>query len=474
MQCLMCQLSFNLGKQLSNHIKRDHELSSEQYTTQYLYKNQRPKCKTCGAETRYSAFKFKDFCKLHAREAMSIAGSIGGKAPAWNKGQTKATDERIRILAQKQLNSGNAFFGHKHSLETKRKISDVKTLGSSTVLERIVKRSNEFHLITDLIDYWSRQDQYLTFECVVCGTQQEKTLQAFERGSLCRTCFPFGQSQWEIDVLRWCERFDVRILPKNRSVIKPKEIDIYFPDHQFGIECNGLYYHSENSPDGIDSNAHLVKYRLCSEQNTRLFQIFEDEWLNPNKRIICENMIMSRLGLISTKIGARNLEIVELDTATEREFFNKNHLMGYIPSQHCFGLAKNNEIFAAISLKKPRQARKYEHTLEVARFASRIGIQVQGGLSRLVRCSAQFARSEGFTKILTYVDRRVGSGKSYEKAGFTLIGETGLDFWYTDNERRFHRLKFRAKAGKSEREVAAEAKVSRIYGCGSWIFAINI
>ncbi len=50
---------------------------------------------------------------------------------------------------------------------------------------------------------------------------------------------------------------------------------------------------------------------------------------------------------------------------------------------------------------------------------------------------------------------------------------TGIDYWYTDCTERFDRFAFRATAGKSEREIAIERNVTKIYGAGSYIFAMD-
>ena len=71
---------------------------------------------------------------------------------------------------------------------------------------------------------------------------------------------------------------------------------------------------------------------------------------------------------------------------------------------------------------------------------------------------------------MTYADRRFGEGKSYEKCGFKLIGDTGIDYWYTDCDTRIDRSKIRAKDGKSELEIANESGFLKIHGCGSNIY----
>jgi RNase P subunit RPR2 len=57
--CKICNDTFLAGKELSNHVKKAHNLSSLEYTVQFLYDGKRPTCKVCESETRYSSFSFK-------------------------------------------------------------------------------------------------------------------------------------------------------------------------------------------------------------------------------------------------------------------------------------------------------------------------------------------------------------------------------------------------------------------------------
>jgi hypothetical protein len=45
-----------------------------------------------------------------------------------------------------------------------------------------------------------------------------------------------------------------------------------------------------------------------------------------------------------------------------------------------------------------------------------------------------------------------------------------IDYWYTDNVLRYDRFKYRAHDSKSEKQIALEASVSKIWGCGSFVF----
>ena len=475
MDCRLCDSSYDDAKKLSNHIRSNHCLSSEDYTIQVYYNGIKPVCLECNAPVRYVAFSFKTFCKQHAKLAMKEGGKKGGKAEAWNRGLTKETNFRIKEQSLKMTGVGNHFYGRRHSQDALQKISLSKMLVTSTLEERLFLRQKEFKLITSIDDYKSRQDQYLSFECLICGEIQPKTLQAFERGSRCYKCYPVGKSNWELDVFSYVKSVSSDVVSGDKSMISPKEIDVYVPSRKFGIECHGLYWHSEGAqPDQFfDKNKHLEKFNLASQSGIKLLQLFEDEWRD--KRQICESLILHRLRLDFYKCKTWSTRVVELNAKEQREFFDKTHIAGYVPSKITWGLRdRSGDIVAALSLRVPRHGLRYDNCLEIARFSTALKTSVPGGLSKLLKHAKSWCKSGGYQKIMTYVDRRVGDGRGYKMAGFSLIDETAVDYWYTDNHLRYDRFKFRAQNGKSEKQIVSDAKVSRIYGCGSLILICEI
>ena len=475
MDCKICGHSDEDLKKLTNHIKSAHGLSSEEYTINIFHGGTKPSCAECGAPTRYVSFSFKRYCKDHAKLAMKAGGSRGGLAEAWNRGKSKETDERLAAHSAKVTGSNNHFYGKKHSSETIQKISLKKTLATSSIEERIFQRQSELRLLTPLDEYYSRQAQYLQFECVKCGERQPKTLQAFERGSRCYKCHPIGKSNWELSVYEFVKSISPDAVSGDKSQLSPKEIDIYVPSKKFGIECHGLYWHSEaaSSDEHFDKNKHMNKFKLAEEKKINLLQLFEDEWRD--KREICESMIRHRLGLDPERCKTWSTTVVELGTDEEREFFNATHISGYTPSKICWGLRdRSGRTVAALSLRVPRHSSKYNNSIEIARFSTARGVNVPGGLSKLLKHARTWCSGKGFESIMTYVDRRIGAGRGYEAAGFSLTSSTAPDYWYTDGELRYDRFKFRAQEGKPEKVVASEAKVFRIWGCGSQVMTLPL
>ena len=459
MICEICNFKAD-GKLFSNHLRKVHKIKSKDYTREYLY-NGIVGCCNCGKETRYVAYQFKKYCKDCAKIGMKEGGSRGGKAESWNKGKTKVDDSRIKSFFGKD----NHFWGKKHKEETINRISFTKRLKSKDVLNRILLRNEDFEILTPLEEYFSRQRQYLKFKCKKCDFICKKTLQAFERGSLCPKCYPIGTSQSEIEIYEYLKTLSNDVEHKHRKTISPKELDIYLPSDSFSIEYNGLYWHSE----AIDSTTKfdmLNKTKMCLDKQIKLMHIFSDEW--HFKKDICKSMIAHRIKL-SRKIYGRKCKIKEISREEFKNFMNRCHISGSVNSSIRLGLYYNDELVSAIGFRKPRQ-KKWKDYWEISRFACELNTSIAGGLSKMLK---YFQRENNINKIMTYADRRFGEGLGYMKVGFKLYGDSGIDYWYSDGQQRFDRFTVKAQDGKSESEIASELHLYKVWGCGSNIWVLD-
>lgn len=298
-----------------------------------------------------------------------------------------------------------------------------------------------------------------------CGTIFYPTAHNFkDRGSRCPKCSGSGFSKAEKEVVEWLRGvYDGEIVENTRSVIAPKELDIYLPEKNFAIEYNGLYWHSG---ERIDKRAHLDKTLACKEKDIKLFHVFSDEW--ENKGDIVKSMILHRLGMSIGIIYARKCEARKLDREQGKHFFEKCHISGDNQASAYFGLFYGDKLRACLSLKKPIQ-KKYKNAIEIARFATQLYTSVPGGFSKLFALAKQYAREAGFQSVLTYADMRFGDGDVYNKE-FQLVGSSPVDYWYTDGCERKFRFKYRARDGLTERQVAESGGVWPVYGCGSKIY----
>lgn len=464
--CKICQFQ-ETGKKLTNHIKKEHGLSSVDYTINQIYGGTRPACPICQSETRYSTFKFMKYCVQHSSVAESEAGRRGGKAQAWNKGKNFNTDPRIRRLS----GGDNPFWGMKHSDETKKRISQSKMLSNDQVLDRVKSRSDSFEIETPIEDYESRQGQYLSFKCTACGSSNKKTLQAFERGSLCAICHPCTSSQAEIEIESWLKTYNISVSRSDRSAIAPRELDITIYEKKLAIEYDGLYWHSELSKESIDRNYHKDKTLKCIEAGWKLVHIFSDDW--QRKKEIVKAMLLHKLGIEQERVHARKCRVIEIDKKQRTKFFEENHLAGDVPAKKSWGLIDSSgSVIAALSIRSPIQ-KKWRDRYELARFAVKGGKHVPGALTKLLVHVNSFAREEKKAGLISYSDRRHGEGLCYKHAGFNIVGDTGLDYWYTDGQNRYDRFSFRATKGMSEKQRANLARVGKIWGCGNNVWKLD-
>ena len=282
---------------------------------------------------------------------------------------------------------------------------------------------------------------------------------------MCPKCYPVNKSKSEIEIFEYVKSlgFD-NVINGDRNTIKPKEIDISLKQNNFGIEFNGLYWHSD-VVDSTKKDDLLNKTIMCKDIDIKLMHIFSDEW--EFKRDICKSMIKNRLG-ICNRIWARKCKVVDLSKKEFEDFMKKNHISGSVNSSVRLGLSYNEEIVTAIGFRKPRQ-KKWAGYYEISRFASLQDHVVVGGLSRLIKLFL----SNYKVKIMTYADRRFGEGLGYEKVGFKYIGNTGIDYWYSDGIQRFDRFIVKADKDMSEREKAAMMNLYKVWGCGSNIWVLE-
>ena len=97
-------------------------------------------------------------------------------------------------------------------------------------------------------------------------------------------------------------------------------------------------------------------------------------------------------------------------------------------------------------------------------------------MGKLTSASLRVAKSEGTQSLVSYVDARVGCGKSYLMAGWVLeSGPRGPRFWWTDHHHRFNRFKYKADSalGLTQADVAAASVVVEIWGCGNYVVKIS-
>jgi len=244
-------------------------------------------------------------------------------------------------------------------------------------------------------------------------------------------------SRGEVELAEWVGGLGYGVLRNDRAALGGAELDVYLPDRGVAIEYHGLYWHSHAARETAPQRyRHHFKATLADRAGITLLQFYDYEW--QQQPYLVQSVIRSKLGM-TARVGARKLSPGGLSEAEAEAFFGRNHLQGHRPAASYYALWDGDGPAAALSLC----ARGAGH--ELIRFASRAGVTVVGGLSRLLHR----ARRGGVTRLFTYADRRYSTCGGYLACGFRRTGLTAPGYRYTKggvvySRQRFQKHKLRA------------------------------
>ena len=277
-------------------------------------------------------------------------------------------------------------------------------------------------------------------------------------------------------------RYHINYEPNVRSIITPKEIDIYIPSKNLGIEVNGLRWHSTEFRTSGD---HINKFLLCKQRGIRLLSIWQD-WI-VNKPQIVESMILDKLGLCSNKIYARKCIIKEIDSKTCNSFLDHNHIQGACKSVIRLGLYYNDELMSVMCFSKRSKLSGSKsinnEEWELIRFCSKLNHVIVGGAGKLLN---HFIKNWNPKIITSFSCNDISDGGLYRILGFE---EEGLSpsYWYVEKNtyKRYHRTTFTKTCIKqkypeldienhTETELMSSLPYWRIYDSGTTKWKLNV
>lgn len=335
----------------------------------------------------------------------------------------------------------------------RRDIVETISLVRPEILEEFIGDQSEGLLVKNIYPW----------KCKHCGYEWKAEFDNRMRGAGCPQC-PHKVSKAEIDIFAYIESYSgCATVLGNKNICNGQEIDIYIPSHNFAIEFNGLYWHTEDA--GRGKTYHANKTRLCAEKGIRLIHIWEDEWLrNPE---LVQKMIARKLGeSAEIRVPARKTTVVSLTKDEARHFLSEHHIQGFTSGTYYLGLKHNKETVAVMVIKRTKQE------LRLERYAT--SCIVQGGFGKMI---AWIQRNLDFEKITTFADLCVSDGSLYENNGWTRDGELAPDYRYVVGSKRIHKFNYRLKRfredpdllweeGLTEKQLAELNGISRIWDCG--------
>jgi len=296
---------------------------------------------------------------------------------------------------------------------------------------------------------------------------------------ICRICNPINNtiSIDEKEVLSYIKSVCMEsIIENDRKILLGKEIDILIPQLNLGIECDGIYWHSELA-GGKDKHYHLNKTNLSLDKNIQLMHIWDWEWRC--KQDIIKSILLNRFGK-SHKIFARKCEIRLVDNLSKSLFLSDNHIQGDDTSSIRLGLYYNDKLVSLMTFVKSRYDKKYQY--ELSRYCNILNTNVIGGASKLFN---YFIKNYDVNSIVTYSDRRLFTGNLYKQIGMTFVDNTPPGYHYFDKNKgvpiertHFQKHKLKEKLEKFDVNLTEWQNMQlngydRIWDCGHMKFNWN-
>lgn len=229
------------------------------------------------------------------------------------------------------------------------------------------------------------------------------------------------KSDGEMEIYTWLKSvYNGTIIQSKR--FSNKELDIYLPELNLGIEFNGLYWHRV---DNKGKGYHRDKYLYFKSLDITLVQVFENEWRM--KTEIVKSVLLGKLAIPAEKVYARKCSIRDVDPTEAELFCITNHLQGYAQSSVRLGLFRDGELVQLLTFGRSRYNKAVEW--ELIRSCSKLNMQIVGGFERLFKA---FVEQHNPKSIVSYCDNRWFNGGSYAKSGFTMDHESDPDYFYVN------------------------------------------
>lgn len=123
------------------------------------------------------------------------------------------------------------------------------------------------------------------------GHEHQITWGHWQQGKRCPYCSSNGISKWEESVKKIFDKLNIDYISNDKTqLLNPSsgrflELDLWFPQLNKAIECNGLYWHKDRQH--ID----LLKQQLCQQQGIDLLVITDEEWTKNKEK--CKKKLIS-------------------------------------------------------------------------------------------------------------------------------------------------------------------------------------
>lgn len=466
-----------------------------------------PVCPVCGRKLKLLSI-FQGYSKFCSRECANKGGRWDVFRATMKERYGDIFALRIPASREKRKKTNLERYGveeYSSTKECRNKVNETcrkrygdnykKLIFSTKAKEARHKHRLENCVIPNQIGYTEAGEWIMKCHHPECNKCKERTFviksgNYFDRTrlhiELCTNLNPINHDRMagtslEMFVRSILDEYGIKYETNVRNIISPRELDIYIPDKNIAIECNGVYWHST-----YDSEHHRDKYGRCEGKGIRLISIWED-WIK-GKPEITHSIILSKLGIYERRIYARQCTVADISSQEAAVFLNENHIQGDVRTHIRKCLLYENRPVAVMCFSRRRgcsgNKTRTPDTWVLDRFCTLRGWQVVGGAGRMLK---HFIDEYNPGIITSFSCNDISDGGLYKELGFEMAG-TANSYWYVDpvGRRRYHRTYFcknniirmgwkDTKGGWTEAEVTKEHGLYRIFDSGTtkWVLKIK-
>jgi hypothetical protein len=240
----------------------------------YNYTEYTRNCKHCGIEFK-TYYKKKVYCG--AEECEKVRMAIKNK-----RAQAKRPREPMIARGRQHYKENREELLIKSAKKYRKRHPDAKPYVGGRIpkwsLEDVRKyvESRGYKLLSD---HYTDNRQKLLLECPK-GHKWKTSFHGFKDGNV-DCCWCYGTSKFEKSVREYVSKIysGPVIYNDRKQIINPNtnrflELDLWFPDLNKAIECNGTYWHKRKKAVARDK----IKQLFCEEQGIGLLVITDEEW----------------------------------------------------------------------------------------------------------------------------------------------------------------------------------------------------
>lgn len=303
MKCKICDLECKSFPTLFSHLKRQHNLTNQEYYDKFFKKENEEFCNNpnCNNRVKYLGITlgYRQYCSCSCsmsdpenqkQHKLTCLAKYGAENPSQVKEIQNKKEQTFLKKYGRTCNLGDP--ENRKKQETTRRAKNHGNYHSDEAREKFRKNLSNREKIkaTNIKNHgYANPFQWPEIKEKIAETNQR---------------FHFNTSKAEKEIFDWiCKCYNKTVIHNDRQILNGKELDIYIPDLCLAFEYDGRYWHADpelyKATDIIDKRTaqeiwdnDKQKTDYCKELGITLIRIKEQDYLRNKNNILYFIMLL--------------------------------------------------------------------------------------------------------------------------------------------------------------------------------------